>query len=435
MSNYYEDEDICTALIDRIEGSFGSKRKVMLKELCSFKTKAADEFWTEYSDRYLAEIMMCRSDRFSDVCADKLTDLSERAAGHPDAHELAGESFFVLGSCMFKESDKMFRAYEEVARNAVKIRSRHINWASPGAINPGRLPDFLGERLNAERTDDCIESDFFSRLNDVIIITAANAITLDKEKEKVTERVKYLYDKYPDVYGAAGFFAHFVTDSAAAYEKFKGCTLDPISYPILLWVLGGLSHNGKCYTQNAPAAYIGEDNELIQIKLPLENIDPRWYEFLSQKPLRDIEISSVKSAAYNKAFLDNFTFIVSAAVNKNDPVQMEMCREYLFRAAELSGSRAAFEGLIDHGFVKTAEELLNLTKAICKSVSEGVCVYCFYDLFTTFTPSNSDVDGFCEAVRYAADYPFEKMSPEAEDEKRRLKIFADKLASARSRSN
>ncbi|MCM1578445.1 MAG: hypothetical protein NC078_06575 [Ruminococcus sp.] len=428
----YYNEDECAYLQIEAMGSFGKKRRAILRELSNYKGEAADQFWRYNSNKYMPYAMISRCDVMSDICADKLSDLVKKATESSDALYLATESFFVLNSCIFKESDKIFRAYEEAARNAVKIRSRHINWDDKWLLTPDKLPNFLGKRLEAERNDENIESDFFSRLNDDIIITAANAIILDGERETVTEKVRSLYEKYPDVYGAAGFFAYFVKDTSEAYEKFRSYTLDPIFYPVLLWVLGGLSHNGETYIQNAPAAYIGEDNEFIQLKLPLEKVDKRWYEFLTEKPFADIENSSVKSPAYNKSFLDGFTSIVAAAANENDPENMEMCRRYLFRAAEMSGSRDAFEGLINRGFLKNADDLMELTKMLCKSISEGRCIYCFVDLFTAFSPEDIDLEGFCDAVSYAANYPFEEMSPYLEGEKKRLKNLSDSVTALRA---
>ena len=47
MVSYYEDENLCSQYVTDVKLSFGSKRKKLLKELCKFKTAAADEFWRE----------------------------------------------------------------------------------------------------------------------------------------------------------------------------------------------------------------------------------------------------------------------------------------------------------------------------------------------------------------------------------------------------
>ena len=77
MVSYYEDENLCSQYVTDVKLSFGSKRKKLLKELCKFKTAAADEFWREKirDESYLPYIMMCRSNEFSDYLANRLNDL------------------------------------------------------------------------------------------------------------------------------------------------------------------------------------------------------------------------------------------------------------------------------------------------------------------------------------------------------------------------
>lgn len=432
MNKYYEDEDICNALIDRLEHSRGEQRQLMLRELCSFKTKAADDYWFEHSERYLPYVMICRSERFSDYCADKLKSFCETAAETKDGYDTAGEAYFILNSCLFKESDKLFSCYSYIARLARKLRSRHINWGVPGAAALERLPDFLGERLSLEMENESIESDFFSRLNDVIITTAANAIRLDKEEETVTEKVKELYGKHPEVYAAAGFYAHFVKDTSDAFDKFEWYTCDPIYYPPLLWVLGGLSYKEGGYIQNAPAAYLGKENRFVHIQTVIDNVDIRWFRFLCRKPFEDMERSSVKNPYYKREFINNFAFIVSALAGNEDSGRKEMCREFLMRAACETGSRAAFEGLAEHKFVSSSDELTALTEDICRNVIDGRCAYCFHDLFSVFNPENCDLQGICDAVELAADR-LEGCAdqPSGREERMWLRGFANRLAVVR----
>lgn len=432
MNKYYEDEDICRELIGQLEFAAGEKRRVLLRELCGFKTKAADEFWSENSERFLPYVMMCRSDRFSDYCAEKLTDFADAAVQAKDTADMAAEAYFILSSCLFKESDRLFYAYAHTAEQAKRLRSRHINWGVSGAVNLMRLPGFLAERLGQELENDSMESDLFSRMNDVIIATAAHARRLEKDEETVTVKVKELYEKHPEVFAAAGFYVYFTENTSLAYDKFVRFTYDPISYPPLLWVLGGLSFGDGTYSQNAPAVYLGEQNEFLQMKTAIDDVDVRWFEFLCEKPFKDIDGSAVKNPYYRREFLDNFTFIVSSLADVTDEKRRELCREHLLRAAQETGSAIAMEGLAEHGFVSSKEQLMTLTENICKNIADGKCPYCFHSLFSAFTPENCDVQAICDAVELAADLMEKSDSaPEGAAERMWLKGFAGKLSAVR----
>ena len=101
MVSYYEDENLCSQYVTDVKLSFGSKRKKLLKELCKFKTAAADEFWREKirDESYLPYIMMCRSNEFSDYLANRLNDLLERLISGMNPSDAVNEAYFLLHTC------------------------------------------------------------------------------------------------------------------------------------------------------------------------------------------------------------------------------------------------------------------------------------------------------------------------------------------------
>ena len=150
MVSYYEDENLCSQYVTDVKLSFGSKRKKLLKELCKFKTAAADEFWREKirDESYLPYIMMCRSNEFSDYLANRLNDLLERLISGMNPSDAVNEAYFLLHTCLFKESDKLFAAYGRLASKYKLITDMGIGWASDDIISEKSQPDFLMQGIS-----------------------------------------------------------------------------------------------------------------------------------------------------------------------------------------------------------------------------------------------------------------------------------------------
>lgn len=418
MGNYYEDESACEKWIYILSKTAGKKRKAHLEELCRFKTKAADKFWSARikDERYLPYIMMCRSEEFSDYTAERFSEFIDRALnGSMDYEEMVNEAYFLLNTCMYKESDKMIGVYRKIAQNSSALRALKISWYDDGTISPVKQPDFLYRRYLLEIENNC-ESDFFSLLTDTLIMTMVNAVQIDGEYETFTAKVKALYEEFPDIYASAGFYAYFTSDTSEAYDKFEEYTHDPLKYPVLMWVLDGFEFEKGKYIQGSPTVFLGADNKRTHYSVPISEIDFRWYSFFTEKCLRDAENSSVNDPYFIGCFCRKFSGQVLHLINHDDERVMDACRKYFRRSAVIAGNPEDFAGLLECGEINTAEELDELVLDIARRIAEGRQTYCFHILFYFFKSFDHSVK--LAAVEKAAEYLAEHDDSERLSEER-----------------
>lgn len=373
MENIYTNEEKSLGCISRINTSFGAERRKLLKELCRFRTKAADEFWSSRikDESYLPYIMMCRSEKFSDYAADRLDDFINRLLnGELSIPDSVNEAYFLFHVCMFKESDKLIEVYRKIARNYKKISAMRINWSNKKSVSPYNQPDFLYKRFLNEYEDNC-ENTFFNFLTDVLILTAANAVVCDGEHETYTAKLKELYNDYPDVYTSAGFFAYFINDTYEAYDVFGRYMIDPVDYSKLLWVLDGFEYENGVYIQGSPTTFGGSDNEKIHFNLKLPDIDIRWYEFLACKSISDVENMQIQELSYIRNYLKIFSHRVFNLINHNDAAVMDICSGYFRKAAVISGNPVDFAGLAECGVICSEEALESLVMETADLIVKG----------------------------------------------------------------
>lgn len=409
MSTYYYDEAACEKWINRIKHSSGTKKSECLEELCKFKTKAADEFWNEMrSEEQLPYIMMCRCDEASDYSADILDKFIDRIVeARYDRYEMINEAYFLLHTCMNKESDKLMSVYRKIARNYDIIQSRKLCWNEQDTILDYRQPDFLYNRYLMEMENGC-ESDFFSMLTDILILTMSWAVLNDGNDETFTAKVKDLYNDYPDVFASAGFFAYFVKDTSEAYDKFSHLLNDPIDYPYINWVLDGLEYINGEYIQGSPTCFVGPDNRAVHYSIPIENLDFRWYEFFTDKILDDAKNMSLTNKSnpyFMKNFLEKFSSRVYYLINPEDERIMSCCKNYFRQTAVLAGNPVDYYGLKSTEAVTTGSELSEISMEIAKAICEGRQNYCLNILFSVF--SNIEREDRITAVTAAAEYLLE----------------------------
>lgn len=393
MGSYYTDELMCEKQINELKKSFGPKKIQCMEELCKFKTKAADEYWTEMlsDENALPYVMMCRSDKFSDYFSRKLGEYIDRAVNGDMSHdEMEAEGYFLLNACLNKESDNMIEVCRKIARNYDKLRSLDIRWDNEDFSGEKRYV-FLSERRTAEINANC-ESDFFSVLTDILIMTMANAVVTDGKDETFLCKVKELYNDYPHVYTSAGFFAYFIKDSSEAYEVFEKYTLDPIDYPKLMWVLDGLEfdNDNQGYTQGTPTVFTGPENNRTHFLLPLDTPDIRWFRFFAEKCRFDAELSSVSSPYYIKEYCRKFSIQLYRMMDPHNDEIMALCREYFLWAAYAAGNRVDYAALkLNKGL--TDEEFLDISEKITDRIISGKQCYCFDVFINTFYDINREV--------------------------------------------
>lgn len=404
MFSYYEDERVSEKCIALIKNPFDRNISEHLKELCRFKTRAADEFWRDClseDNGCLPYIMMCRSNEVSDHAAKKLDSFVSRLLeGGMSRHDMANEAYFLLHACLFKESDRLIDVYRRIAANYSLINKYNINW-SGGFISGSSQPEFLAERYECEEEAGC-ESEFFAFLTDVLILTMANAVTLDKDEETFTEKIVRLYEDYPDVYASVGFFAHFIKDTGNAYEKFKHLTDDPVDYPALMWVLDGLFYSDAAYRQGSPAAFTGPENSETHFTLPIKKLDISWYRFYCEKIIEDAENASVNDPYFGMSFCRKFSSNLFRLINLSDAEAFRLCGQYFRRSAVIAGNTVDFAGLSVCGAVHSSDELAAVSLEIAERICSGRQRYCFDGLFNVF--SRMEHEETAEAVKKTAEY-------------------------------
>lgn len=423
LSNFYENEAECEKCISLFRSSAGKKKEMYLEELCRFKTKAADKFWQDRitDESFLPYIMMCRSEGFSDYCAKRLDDFIDRVLDGIDYSDAVNEAYFLLHVCLFKESDKMTNVYAKAAKNYKKLMKIGLSW-SGNIISPSGQPPFLFARFREEQENDC-ENTFFSALTDVIILTMANALETDGESETFTDKVKELYELYPEVFAEAGFFAYFVKDTAAAYDKFSYLLEDPITYPRIFWVLDGFSFENGKYIQGSPTYYAGPDNKRCHFSVEIKDVDIRWYSFFSEKAVRDVKEFVSEDPYFFAVYLRKFSIRMYEMINHDNEKTMEESRKYFRESAVLGGNAVDFAGLMACGCISGGEELSRLCTDIAKQICMGRQRYCYHILFGYFKDlSKSDrLAAASAAAEYLAD---NENSPRLESHK---KLFFEQL--------
>lgn len=419
MGKYYTDENICSQLAESAKKSVGSKRDHLLRELCKFKTKAADEFWSGGFSKWdkinlLPYLMICRSERISDWEAKRLDEyLEEYIANEPQephykdySHaELAGQAYFLLNTCLFKESDRMILVYKKIGKLCRRIRALDISWSS-GELAAYGLPRFLVERCRLEEEQSGCESDFMSYLNDILIITAANAIMTDGEDETFTEKVRELAEGFPEAYAPAGFFVSFVKDTGMAYDKFYDHTLDPLKYPVILWTLMGLRYDKTLreYKIHSPVMFTGAENKKTYFLVPVRDLDLRWIGFLTGKILSDAENVSVRSPYYTRAFCRKFSGLLFDIAEAEDDRIRNACLSYFEKAAVIAGNPADFAGLAEYGNIRSYSELEELTVSIAKRVCEGRQICCYHSMIPFFMDKAFSRSDILSALTAAEEY-------------------------------
>lgn len=430
MFSFYEDERECEKCIARIKNPFDGKMDKHLKELCKFKTRAADEFWheclSEDPESSVPYIMMCRSNAMSDYTARRLNDFIDRLLeGDVSRQDMVNGAYFQLHTCLFKESDKLMEVYRKIGRNYKRLSKMNIEWNRADSISRQAQPDYLIERYDLETENSC-ENDFFSFLTDTLILTMANAIGLDREDETFTDKVKKLYEDYPEAYASAGFFAYFVKDTSEAYEKFKDYTADPIDYPVLMWVLDGLFYKDMAYHQGSPTAFAGPENDTVHFTLPIKKLDIAWYRFYCEKTISDAENSSVKDPYYAMSFCRKFSGNIFRLINLFDSESAGLCADYFRRSAVIAGNPVDFAGLLASGAVNTGEKFEEIVMGIARRICEGRQRYCFDMLYKVF--GSFDHGQKVQALKKAMEYISEnERSERLADQRENFLMKAEKF--------
>ncbi len=415
MNNFYRDDEKFKELAFRTFRSFGKKRRAMMYELCRFRCRAADEFWSrdlKQADKIklLPYMMMCRSDVMSDRGAEQLEQFVVDYTEYDDhqmsfsagtGRELAGQAYCLLSACLFKESDKMLHACEKIGQRIGRIRELDIHWTSDELSDMG-MPPFLEERCILEEQNGS-KTDMIGFLNDILINTAANARMTDGNESEFVAALSRLADNYPEAFAPAGFYADFITDSGNAYDKYEAFRSEPLGYTVIMRTLSGLNIGQNGFEIGAPHIFIGEDNERLCLRMPVE-LDGRWLDFIIDKPFDDLERIKVKSPYYAASFLMKFSRIVYELTSSKDAALLARCRDYFVKSSVIGGNPADFAGLIRSGAVKDMEQLTALAVNIAKRICEGRQICCYKAMSRFFLLSSFNREQMLSALSAAEEY-------------------------------
>ncbi len=393
MAKNYSDEQSSQEIIRMAELSGGDKKSALLKELCRFKTKAADEFWGRHlkDTRYLPYIMMSRSDAMSDHTARVLNDLIDGIENDDEKRVSAvNRAYFLLNTCLFKESQEIINTYSKAAKQYDKIKKLDISWERNDDISPESQPEFLLHRLMIEADIGC-ENNFFNYLTDIIILSAANSMIYNSKSNEFISSIYELYKQYPEIYTSVGFFVKFMEDSSAAYDEFERFTYDPIDFPRIMWILDGLEWDKDSYYQGSPTAFTGPDNERLHYSAAIPVPDIRWFRFLTDNVISIVENSIIRDPFYAKSFCRRFSDLNVGLICGGDNEIMGLMKNYFTRSAVLAGNPSDFMGLKKCGLINTPEELYELTMNICRNIADGKQSYCFDIMLKIFHFYSDDV--------------------------------------------
>lgn len=382
MSSLYNDDMEAQKVIMTLSFHSKKRKNEIMEELCRFKANTAGQFigFSVEIDNNLHYQILSRSDHLSDRWA-KLTDnFLENELEGADYAEAVNKAYYLLHMCRNKESDAMLEVYRRIGQKADIIRNRHICWEDSDIISPVFQPELLYRMSILERQHSC-ETGFFEFLNDTIILTMMSAILCDGEEETFTEKIRELYEEFPDVYSPAGFFAYFIKDTARAYDRFESYLDDPLRYPDILWVLDGLERENGRFVQGSPTAFVGENNERRHYSLPVPKLDLRWIEYLTQKPIEDVKASGMTDIHFIHGYLSRFSDLLIHIIDPSDDRIFDACTNYYKQTVLLSGDAADFAGLTICGGIRTPEEMTMLGLEIAKRICEGKMIYCFRAMF------------------------------------------------------
>lgn len=382
MSSYYNDDANAQKVIMSLSFKSKKRKNEIMEELCRFRANTAGQFIgfsfdINYNIHYQ---ILSRSDLLSDRWAKLTKDFLENELESADYTEAVNKAYYLLHMCRNKESDAMLEVYRTIGKKSQIIKDRHISWEDRDIISPYFQPELLYRMSILERQHFC-ETGFFEFLNDTIILTMMNAILCDGEDETFTQNIRELYEEFPDVYSPAGFFAYFIKDTSEAYDRFKSYLEDPLKYPHILWVLDGVERENGRFIQGSPTAFVGENNEKRHYSLPIPNLDFRWIEFLTQKPIEDIGTIGITDIHFIHGYLSRFSDLIIHIIDPSDERIFHACTVYYKQTVLLSGSAADFAGLTICGGIRTPEEMTMLGLEIAKRICEGKMIYCFRSMF------------------------------------------------------
>ena len=372
-------------LIEMIKSSKGNEKKQLLLKLCEHNDDIADSYFSDKIGKknMLPYLCHCRCHSISDYSAQLLDDLIDkliflRKRGNLTNDEMYttfDEMFYVLNMIMFKQSDKLFKVFEKVGEYYEILKSYMMSYHD---ISFSRsLPSWLRKRAGKCK-GYCCESNFIRAVNHVLIRTMLCC-------DDVSDKIRYLSEKYPKAFGLAGVCEMFIHDSTEAYIKYGN---DEYGDDILTIFkqIEYVSAENK-YTFNSEMWFCSSENkEYTKATTIYGGIDIRWIEYITSRMPKEIIIRhfskksmfSVISSGLAYRRLDRMLLPI---VNSDDEVMLKVFRDYFIHNAVLYTNAEEFYGLELCGGYDPEEVIMKITENICQGVNDCRAYYTAFSVF------------------------------------------------------
>lgn len=365
-------------IINKIKQSKGNEKRRLLLELCEYRTAEADEFFSEKlgisNKNMMPYYCFSRCDAVSDFAAELLDSVVDKliAADSQYSAELSGEAFIALSLSAFKQSDKLIAVLRKIGESYPKIKSMEIAF-----LDPDYIPFFF--RLATEAYAHLCESNFIRLLNDLLILTIV------RSGFEFTETVKRLYDDYPQAYGCAAFFAYFVEDNSAAFERFG----KPEFITEILNTMNGTAYiaDEGCFRQWLPYWFYGTTLKIWGNPVTLSKpLDIRWIKLLCNEFTLE-QLSGHYGVDYARGIYRKFDGMMINLIVPGNEENNALLTEHFVRSAASGGIMDSFRALETLGFTDYERLVDDICANICASVAN---YYALYNAFAAMKLGKSE---------------------------------------------
>lgn len=353
-------------IIKRIRQSKGDEKRRLLLELCEYRTAEADEFFSEKlgisNKNMMPYYCFSRCDAVSDFAAELLEGVVDKliAADCQYSAELSGEAFIALSLSAFKQSDKLVGVLRKIGENYPKIKSMEIAF-----LEPDYIPFF--RRLANEAYAHCCESNFIHLLNDLLILTTV------RSGFEFADTVKRLYDDYPQTYDCAAFFAYFVEDNSAAFERFG----KPEFITEILNTMNGTAYiaDEGCFRQWLPYWFYGTTLKIWGTPVTLSKpLDIRWIKLLCNEFTLE-QLGRHYGVDYARGIYRKFDGMMINLIVPGDAENNALLTGHFVKSAASGGVMDSFRALEMLGFTDYEKLVNEICVSICTSESSYYALY------------------------------------------------------------
>ncbi len=356
-------------IIEQLSSAKGEEKRQLLLELCEFRCKEADEYFTNNCKRpMLHYLCFSRCDAASDFTAELLEKALNKLiiTGNQCSAEMSEEMFAALCLTAFKQSEKMVEVLRKAGTHYGRLRLMELDMRA--LINSQSLPPYIRKTAN-KAFSYCCETNLFRLLNDLLICTAA------RSGGEFNVAIKELHREFPQAYGCAAFFVYFTEDNSAAFERFG----DASHLIEILNTMTGTYFSPETgdYRQSVPTWFYGLKQQIFDKRLALgKPLDIRWVELLTS--FEDKQLGRFLGSDNPWTIHRHFDAIL---LNITDPKRADISgiiTRYCANSAAKWGGMEALEGLRRLGF----DDYPGLVKTLCENICAGISrYYAFYNIF------------------------------------------------------